>query len=668
MNDVSRSGNPQSTNVGVLFKQVEKLESSDDKFSANYYAGPGTTNALPNSSVAPTEQVTFTAQKAFQDFTRDASTWLESHPDQPVTAMVTSFSRGGSSAAIFSQLLYEKGLIDPSTGKILIPPGEIGVSAGLIYDPVYTGIGGLNTFTDPNLAFAPNAKNITVVCAENEYRSAFLAVDYSDSPNVTTVDFMGNHCDSGGGYDNGLGAIALDAGVRFFQNSGLNIEADPARAFDATKPVAIHSEEIDTYGNGKWTVYGSVEQGTKRMFKDFTTPAATTTSDDGTVTTSFTAQNGHQITDVVSKNSDGSVKEEVFTVRELGGLYKEYRFDAQKHLVATALNWRDDANRDVRHEKDIIAETYHDYVHENAESDAKVVWEAWDWKDEQGRDVRREYDHATGGYHDYVHATKVQDSAVIWEAYNWKDGASRDVRHEVDKTSGLYHDYIHATADTNSTVIWEAWNAKDETGRDVRHERDLSTNTFHDYVHTGGDQNSPVVEESWNTANGDSFNQFKIAYASGSAHFEYTKANGDTGWADSTGEEIAAWDSTTQMPVVGVIGYQPNPAYTGGYLSRQSPYIAQYGTIGGEMHQWYHSAKDFGWHYASSHGLKYKTMTDGSLSTDAALANPISGANPAVLQTNAFDNWGLPTYNSFEFDDYFEGHLAEVRHSETAFA
>jgi hypothetical protein len=122
------------------------------------------------------------------------------------------------------------------------------------------------------------------------------------------------------------------------------------------------------------------------------------------------------------------------------------------------------------------------------------------------------------------------------------------------------------------------------------------------------------------------------------------------------------------MAVMGVVGLQPNPAYTGGYLSCQSPYIAQYGTISGELHQWFHSANDYGWHYSSSKGMKYKTMNNGSLSSDAALANPISGANPAVLQTNTFDNWGLPSYNGFEFDDYLEGHLAAAHQSEMTFA
>lgn len=252
------SNDPQSTAVGQLAEQVANAPGNN--VEVGYYPGVGTPDTTLGSTVFPTGQSIITAQKAYDEFASAAAGWLE-NPDNAgasVTAMLTSFSRGSVAAAIFSQMLYEKGLVyeDPisNTVTVLAAPGEIGVSAGLVISPVNTGASG-------NLAFA-NAENMTVVLADNEYRSLYVQSVY-DQPDFDTVNFTGNHGDAGDIYDNGLGGIALESYTSFFEKSGLSIlSVPPERKFDAGAEVVIHDEALD-FLNPQNFHSGSVADGTQ---------------------------------------------------------------------------------------------------------------------------------------------------------------------------------------------------------------------------------------------------------------------------------------------------------------------------------------------------------------------------------------------------------------------
>ncbi|PMS14504.1 hypothetical protein C0Z18_31185 [Trinickia dabaoshanensis] len=307
-NDVKLSGNPQDTNVAQLFDQVDKASKGTENLRAGYYPGPGSDGSRTASTwFGPevTAQVVDTARHAYEQFCSKASEWLETHPGGSVTAMMTSFSRGGASAAIFSQLLWEHGLVDPNSGKTLIPPGEIGVTAGVIYDPVDTGVSG-------NLAFAPNVRNITVVRSLDERRSEFRGADYTGQPGVTVLPFSGNHCDVGGGYDNGLGALSLEAGTAFFRNSGLSIaDVAESRKFNPTQPVVIHTEGVDDYGHTQWTEDAKFGFGVPRLNERVVTAAMLREKSADGETTHFTDFNGTQVTLIA--RPDGGYAEHMTT-------------------------------------------------------------------------------------------------------------------------------------------------------------------------------------------------------------------------------------------------------------------------------------------------------------------------------------------------------------------
>lgn len=255
-NDLENQGHGQNTNIAQLWNQYRaSIGPNNPNLGGQYYPGPGTKGTLTHSSwvhSAVTRQVIITAEKAYQDFAAQASIWLEDHAGGSVTAVLTSFSRGDASAAIFSQMLYERGLVGPNPPHtVLIPPGQVGVSAGVLFDPVTTEVSG-------NLAYAPNVQNVVDIRAQDEYRQLFKATDYSSQPGVTTVAMLGNHCDIGGSYDNGIAALALQAATTFFRNSGLPIgDVDPKRRFAGVSAIAIHSEEVDDMGHPQWDVYAS---------------------------------------------------------------------------------------------------------------------------------------------------------------------------------------------------------------------------------------------------------------------------------------------------------------------------------------------------------------------------------------------------------------------------
>lgn len=308
--DLANSGDTVGSNIGLIEELVEK---STNVVSA-YYAGPGSKGSLLLSSAIPTAEMDKTASLAYDHFRAQALTWLSgdsSRSASDITTAVTGYSRGGGTAVKFAQLLNERGLVDDA-GTVLIPPGGVPVSAMVLLDPVTTGYTG-------DLTLPPNVvpSNFVVFRARHEYRYAFQAASFSPSENV--VELIGNHGDVGGTYGNqsspqqlsGLGALAYEALVSVFKAAGLPLEdIQLNRTYDANDDLVIHSEEKDSYGNEKWSVYRSTvdgpfpdEAGT-RLVKDFYTPGAYEYPDTAYV---FKIEEGVTVNKVISAEKAGQL-------------------------------------------------------------------------------------------------------------------------------------------------------------------------------------------------------------------------------------------------------------------------------------------------------------------------------------------------------------------------
>ena len=239
------------TNVAQLWGQyiTQRSNENSERFGGGYYKGPGAPGTLSESAWLPKrvkEQVINTADAAYHDFCRQASAFAAL---RAVSVVITSFSRGGASAAIFSQMLYERGLIHPDTKAVLIPPKQVPVVGGVLFDPVMTGV---NT----TLALAPNVKNVVDLRALNEYRYLFKGANYTNHPEsiIKTYSVYGNHCDVGGGYDNGLAGLTLRTATSVLQKLGLKIADAPLDRTYIPDQIAVHTEEYDNYGNKIWDV------------------------------------------------------------------------------------------------------------------------------------------------------------------------------------------------------------------------------------------------------------------------------------------------------------------------------------------------------------------------------------------------------------------------------
>ena len=290
-------GQLPNTNVAQLWERYSESPEFNSRLNGKYFPGPGTREALTASSwLSPvvTQQVINTAEDAYKDFALKATAWVRANPSASVCVALTSFSRGDASAAIFTQLLYERGLVDAADRTtILIPPGQVKVLAGVLFDPVTTGV-------SVNLAFAPNVSNVVDIFAANEYRQVFKAADYSAQPGVTTISMFGNHSDIGGQYDaseNAIGVTTLQAATQFFRNSGIPI-GDPLRTFDPNQ-LAIHDEGYTPNGAEVWTEYAKFDPlnmyADVRLRDQVATVATVTTSDGSTVET-LDLFNGNTIT------------------------------------------------------------------------------------------------------------------------------------------------------------------------------------------------------------------------------------------------------------------------------------------------------------------------------------------------------------------------------------
>ncbi|KUM02246.1 hypothetical protein AWB61_16830 [Chromobacterium sp. F49] len=282
----------QSTNAAQLYQQVAQAAKTRSDIGFHYFSGPGTAGTLPGSAFLPpavTAEAARTANLAYDDFQKQASTWLKSHPGGSVAVAAAAFSRGNDAASVFAQLLYERGLTDPGSGKMLVPPGQLGLSAAVLYDPVMTGMSG-------NMAFPPNSRNLLILRAEHEYRSMFQAADFSAQRGAVNASLPGNHCDVGGGYDNGLGALALQAGTGFLQKAGLAIADVPqSRRFDPRQPALVHDEGVNQYGQTIWTTYGSYDQDRVARRTDQVARQAEVSTANGVTTTRFNDFSGKRV-------------------------------------------------------------------------------------------------------------------------------------------------------------------------------------------------------------------------------------------------------------------------------------------------------------------------------------------------------------------------------------
>ncbi len=284
------SGDTQSTAVGSLYNQIEEARKKDNNQNLGtfYLPGPGAPGTLPGSALNPTDQGRIDAEKAYKNFAKEAYFWKKDNLDGEFAVMLAAYSRGAVPAAMFAQMLYEKGLVytDPETGSdtVLVPPGQIGIAAGQIISPVTTGAQG-------NLNFPPGT-NAEVVLAKNEQRILYTQNEYPDLQHHAVI---GNHGDIGCSIDNGIGGVMLESYTQYFKNTGLSIDDPPDnRKCNGNQSLVVHRQTVDIHPDTIPNIFRRSQDAP--LVTDMTgKPFETICAPDGGCTTSYENYKGDSV-------------------------------------------------------------------------------------------------------------------------------------------------------------------------------------------------------------------------------------------------------------------------------------------------------------------------------------------------------------------------------------
>jgi len=208
-----RTDPDHATNVARMFNQLESLRvAGASAFHASYLPGPGTQEnpitRIADGALGYTYQERL--EQMYSDLVNKADQWKHENPDANIRVMGIGFSRGASQAAGFTNLLHERGIVDPSSqvleldGKLsyarhLAPPGVTPQAVGL-FDPVATG------FPEKfDRRLAPSVVSGFQITAMDEVRAKFrsdqiIAPGLSEDGRFLNVQVAGAHADIGGGY------------------------------------------------------------------------------------------------------------------------------------------------------------------------------------------------------------------------------------------------------------------------------------------------------------------------------------------------------------------------------------------------------------------------------------------------------------------------------------
>jgi len=234
--NLSLSGNALSSNTAQLWQQADTAKTSN--FVSKYYPGVGTPASGGIVGAAfPTDQLISNAQKAYNDFSFYLKNWLLSNPNKTaddVKVFMVDGSRGFASSLMFSQMLYETSL--KLSNGVTISPGQLKVPLNISLDPVVTG-------DKAPLTITPNVQSTYVIRAANEYRDLYKSPDFTGQSGVKVVDFVGNHTDILGGYDNGIGGVTLDLVTSILQKAGVPIASIPQNRKTDWTDIKVHNEQ-----------------------------------------------------------------------------------------------------------------------------------------------------------------------------------------------------------------------------------------------------------------------------------------------------------------------------------------------------------------------------------------------------------------------------------------
>ncbi|WDS37781.1 DUF2235 domain-containing protein [Pseudoxanthomonas sp.] len=201
-----------ATNVDWLRKQIESLQATDKQISSHYVAGVGTQDQKLTQALDGALGHTYEArmEEMYWNLADKAEAWSRADPNVQVRVCSVGFSRGATQCAIFTNLLDQRGILDPTSEVIdaegrsrytrhIAAPGKTPQAVGL-FDPVSTGV---QELADRRLA--PSVVSGFQITALDERRVKFVSdrimpLGLSEDGRFLNVTTAGAHSNIGGGY------------------------------------------------------------------------------------------------------------------------------------------------------------------------------------------------------------------------------------------------------------------------------------------------------------------------------------------------------------------------------------------------------------------------------------------------------------------------------------
>jgi len=229
-----------TTNVGLLKRQLEDINSENPNIRGAYKEGPGTQHGVMGT-VDGALGVTYNAriEVMYERFQLQADSWLRENPDAKISVVSAGFSRGAEQAAGFSRLVSDRGVQDLQARADTAPPlikGDTIPQALALFDPVATGTPSLNDRRP-----SPGVITGFQITAADERRLQFPGTNYvnegaSADGRFLRVIVSGAHSDIGGGYEkNGLSSRNFNMMSQFMNGTlgdnyikKIEVPADPA--------------------------------------------------------------------------------------------------------------------------------------------------------------------------------------------------------------------------------------------------------------------------------------------------------------------------------------------------------------------------------------------------------------------------------------------------------